>query len=51
MLYPPNNNRADVMKGPSSTSRSTFRHLDDLLNVDTSYFKRIACQIYLAELQ
>ena len=51
MWYHANNNRADVIEASSSTSRSTFRHLDNLLNIDNIYFKRISCRIYLAKIQ
>ena len=40
-------NQADIIKAFNSTSRS----LDDLLNIDNSYFERIVNQIYPPELK
>ena len=41
------NNQADVIKAFNSTSR----YLDDLLNIDNSYFGGMVNQIYPPELQ
>ena len=41
------NNQADVVEAINSTSR----YLDDLLNIDNSYFEQLASQIYPTELQ
>ena len=40
-------NRADIIEAFSSTSR----YLDDLLNIDNSYFEQMVNRIYSAELQ
>ena len=40
-------NHADIIKAFNSTSR----YLDDLLNIDNSYFEGIVNQIYPPELQ
>ena len=42
-----NDNQADVIKAFNSTSR----YLDDLLNIDNSYFEGMVNQIYPSELQ
>ena len=47
MLYLFNNNQADVVEAFESTSR----YLDDLLNIDNSYFAQTVSQIYSTELQ
>ena len=41
------NNQADIIEAFNSTSR----YLDDLLNIDNSYFEQIVGQIYPTELQ
>ena len=49
----------DVIKGPSRENQadiieafnSTFRYLDDLLNIDNIYFENMVDRIYPAELQ
>ena len=41
------NNQADVFKAFNYTSR----YLDDLLNINNSYFEKIVSQIYSIELQ
>ena len=40
-------NQADVIKA----FNSTFRYLDDLLNIDNPYFEGMVNQIYPSELQ
>ena len=40
-------NQADIIE----TFNSTFRYLDDLLNIDNSYFEGMVNQIYPPELQ
>ena len=47
MLYLSNNNQDDAVVAFNPTSR----YLDNLLNVDTPYFKRMVGQIYPIELQ
>ena len=42
-----NDNQADVIEAFNSTSR----YLDDLLNIDNSYFEGMVKQIYPSELQ
>ena len=41
------NNQADIIEAFNSTSR----YLDDLLNIDNSYFEQMVGQIYPSELQ
>ena len=41
------NNQADIIEAFNSTSR----YLDDLLNIDDSYFEQMVGQIYPTELQ
>ena len=45
--YLSNDNQADIIK----TFNSTSRYLDDLLNIDNSYFEGMVNQIYSPELQ
>ena len=47
MMSRPSDTQADVTEAFNSTSR----YLDDLLNIDNSYFEGIVSQIYPAELQ
>ena len=47
MLSLSDNNQADIIEAFNSTSR----YLDDLLNIDNSYFEQIVGQIYPTELQ
>ena len=47
MLSLSDNNQADGVKAFNSTSR----YLDDLLNIDYSYFDQMVSQIYPTELQ
>ena len=47
MLSLSDNNQADIIKAFNSTSR----YLDDLLNIDNSYFEQMVGQIYPTELQ
>ena len=47
MKYLSSNNRADVIKA----FNSTFRYLDNLLNIDNPYFEGMVNQIYPSELQ
>ena len=47
MLSLSDNNQADIIEAFNSTSR----YLDDLLNIDNSYFKQMVGQIYPTELQ
>ena len=47
MLSLTDNNQTDIIE----TLNSTSRYLDDLLNIDTPYFKQMVGQIYPAELQ
>ena len=47
MLSLSDNNQTDIIEALSSTSR----YLDDLLNIDNSYFEQMVGQIYPAELQ
>ena len=49
MLSLSDNNQADVTV--VEAFNSTSRHLDDLLNIDNSYFEQMLSQIYLTELQ
>ena len=46
MLSFSDNNPADVVEAFNSTSR----YLDDLLNIDNSYFEQMVSQIYPTEL-
>ena len=41
------NNQADAVE----RFHSTLRYLDDLLNIDNSYFQQMVSQIYPIELQ
>ena len=47
MLSLSDNNQTDIIEAFNSTSR----YLDDLLNIDTSYFEHMVGQIYPTELQ
>ena len=47
MLPLSGNNQADIIEAFNSTSR----YLDDLLNIDNSYFEQMVGQIYSTELQ
>ena len=47
MLSLSDNNQADIIEAFSST----FRYLDDLLNIDNPYFEQMVGQIYPTELQ
>ena len=47
MLSLPDNNQADIIEAFNSTSR----YLDDLLNIDNTYFEQMVGQIYPTELQ
>ena len=47
MLSHSNNNQADVVEAFNSTSG----YLDDLLNINHSYFAQMVSQIYPTELQ
>ena len=47
MKYLSSDNQADVINAFNSTSR----YLDDLLNIDNSYFEGMVNQIYPSELQ
>ena len=47
MLSLSDNNQADIIEAFNSTSR----YLDDLLNIDNSYFEQMVGQIYPTELQ
>ena len=47
MLSLSDNNQADIIEAFNSTSR----YLDDLLNIDKSYFEQMVGQIYPTELQ
>ena len=47
MLYPSYNIQAGVIEAFKSTSR----YLDDLLNIDNSYFEKMVGQICPAKLQ
>ena len=47
MLSLPDNNQADIIEAFNSTSR----YLDDLLNIDNTYFEPMVGQIYPTELQ
>ena len=47
MLSLSDNNQTDIIEAFNSTSR----YLDDLLNIDNSYFEQIESQIYPTELQ
>ena len=47
MLSLPDNIQTDIIEA----FNSTFRYLDDLLNIDNSYFEQMAGQIYPTELQ
>ena len=46
MKYLPSDNQADI-----KAFNSTFRYLDDLLNIDNPYFEGMVNQIYPPELQ
>ena len=46
MLSFPGNDKVGVIE----TFKSTIRHLDDLLNINISYFKQRVSKIYLTEL-
>ena len=47
MLSLSDNNQTDIIE----TFNHTFRHLDDLLNIDNPYFEQMVGQIYPTELQ
>ena len=47
MLSVSDNNQTDIIEA----FNSTFRYLDDLLNIDNPYFKQMVGQIYPTELQ
>ena len=47
MLSLSDNNQADVVEAFNSTSR----YLDDLLNIDNSYFEQVVSHIYTTVLQ
>ena len=47
MLSPSDNNQTDIIEAFNSNSR----YLDDLLNIDNLYFKKMVGQIYPTELQ
>ena len=47
MLSLSDNNQTDIIEAFNSTSR----YLDDLLNIDNSYFEQMEGQIYPTELQ
>ena len=47
MMSLSDNNQADVVEA----FNSTLRYLDDLLNIDNSYFEEMVGQIYPTELQ
>ena len=47
MLSLSDNNQADIIEA----FNSTFRYLDDLLNIDNPYFEQMVGQIYPTELQ
>ena len=47
MLSLSDNNQAEIIEAFNSTSR----YLDDLLNIDNSYFEQMVGQIYPTELQ
>ena len=47
MLSLSENNQTDI----SETFNSTYRYLDDLLNIDHPYFEQMVRQIYPTELQ
>ena len=47
MLSPSDNNQTDIIEAFNSTSR----YLDDLLNVENTYFEQMLGQIYPTELQ
>ena len=47
MLYLSDNDHADIIEAFNSTSR----YLDDLLNIDNSFFEQMVGQIYPSELQ
>ena len=47
MLSLSDNNQADIIEA----FNSTFRYLDDLLNIDNLYFEQMVGQIYPTELQ
>ena len=47
MLSPSDNDQTDNIKA----FNSTFRYLDDLLNIDNPYFEQMVGQIYPTELQ
>ena len=47
MLSLSDNNHADIIEALNST----FRYLDDLLNIDNPYFEQMVGQIYPTELQ
>ena len=47
MLSLSDNNQADVVQAFTSTAR----YLDDLLNIDNTYFEQMVSQIYPTELQ
>ena len=47
MLSLSDNNQTDIIEA----FNSTFRYLDDLLNIENPYFEQMVSQIYPAELQ
>ena len=47
MLSLSDNNQADIIEA----FNSTYRYLDDLLNIDNPYFEQMVDQIYPTELQ
>ena len=47
MLSLSDNNQTDIIEA----FNSTFRYLDDLLNIDNPYFEQMVGQIYPTELQ
>ena len=47
MLSLSDNNQTDIIEA----FNSTFRYLDDLLNIDNHYFEQMVGQIYPTELQ
>ena len=47
MLSLSDNNQSDVIEAFNSSSR----YLDDLLNIDSPYFKQMVAQVYLVEFQ
>ena len=47
MLSLSDNNQTDIIEA----FNSTFRYLDDFLNIDNPYFEQMVCKIYPTEIQ